>query len=79
MLDAMDVRSQNGIKLSLGDFVKYFKLPKSERKSQLFNVLSLEFSKTKMDDEILAPEVVKTMKKRLNYIENLCFISGSPN
>ena len=48
LVDVVDVQTQKGIEMPMKDFVKYYQEKPSDRK-QLLNVISLEFSKTKME------------------------------
>ena len=48
LVDVVDVQTQKGSEMPMKDFVKYYQEKPSDRK-QLLNVISLEFSKTKME------------------------------
>lgn len=48
LVDVVDVQTQKGSEMQMKDFVKYYQ-EKPEDRKQLLNVISLEFSKTKME------------------------------
>ena len=56
-LDVMDVSTQKGTEMSMAQFVRYYETPEEER-DKLFNVISLEFSHTKLENLIKRPTVV---------------------
>ncbi|XP_062409812.1 lysine (K)-specific demethylase 2Bb isoform X1 [Sardina pilchardus] len=56
-LDVMDVSTQKGTEMSMAQFVRYYETPEQER-DKLFNVISLEFSHTKLESLIKRPTVV---------------------
>ncbi|XP_071945261.1 lysine-specific demethylase 2A-like isoform X2 [Antedon mediterranea] len=58
MVDAMDVNSQKAVEMSMAQFAKYYE---SEERDGLYNVISLEFSHTKLDDLVHKPSVVKLL------------------
>lgn len=63
-VDVMDVSTQKGSEMSMAQFVRYYETPEEER-DKLFNVISLEFSHTKLENLIKRPTVVqKTNKKQ---------------
>ena len=45
-VDVIDVTRQTDIRMTLGEFIEYFKIPAEERKKTL-NLISLEFSHTR--------------------------------
>ena len=51
----MDVTTQKAETMTMAQFAKYFQNPERER---LLNVISLEFSGTKLDDLVHPPSVV---------------------
>lgn len=53
----MDVSTQKGTEMSMAQFVRYYETPEEER-DKLFNVISLEFSHTKLENLIKRPTVV---------------------
>ncbi|KAL4609612.1 lysine-specific demethylase 2B-like isoform X2 [Arapaima gigas] len=56
-VDVMDVSTQKGSEMSMAQFVRYYETPEAER-DKLFNVISLEFSHTKLENLIKRPTVV---------------------
>ncbi|KAK5975171.1 JmjC domain-containing histone demethylation protein 1 [Trichostrongylus colubriformis] len=65
MIEVVEVSGQTSVKMSLRDFVDYYKTPKEERQT-LYNVLSLEFSNTEMEDIIQSP----TLVRQIDWVEN---------
>uniref|UniRef100_A0A672P3V7 Lysine-specific demethylase 2B n=1 Tax=Sinocyclocheilus grahami TaxID=75366 RepID=A0A672P3V7_SINGR len=55
-VDVMDVSTQKGSEMSMAQFVRYYETPEDER-DKLFNVISLEFSHTKLENLIKRPTV----------------------
>ncbi|XP_033123248.1 lysine-specific demethylase 2B-like [Anneissia japonica] len=58
MVDAMDVNSQKAVEMSMAQFAKYYE---SEERDGLYNVISLEFSHTKLDELVQKPYVVQLL------------------
>ncbi|KAI4897901.1 hypothetical protein NFI96_023114 [Prochilodus magdalenae] len=56
-VDVMDVITQKGLEMSMAQFVRYYETPEEDRE-KLFNVISLEFSHTKLENLIKRPAVV---------------------
>uniref|UniRef100_T1JN42 [histone H3]-dimethyl-L-lysine(36) demethylase n=1 Tax=Strigamia maritima TaxID=126957 RepID=T1JN42_STRMM len=56
MLDVMDVTTQKDIEMSMKDWVKYYETPVRDK---LLNVISLEFSHTKLENYVESPTVVR--------------------
>lgn len=56
LIDAMDCSTQDSLQMTLSKWVQYYEDPEKE---QLLNVISLEFSLTKLDRQVEAPEVVR--------------------
>lgn len=56
-VDVMDVSTQKGTEMTMAQFVRYYETPEEER-DKLFNVISLEFSHTKLENLIKRPTVV---------------------
>lgn len=56
-IDVIDVRTQQGFHMSMKRWQRYYDNPKRER---ILNVLSLEFSHSKLDHFVEQPEVVST-------------------
>ncbi len=57
MVDVMDVNTQKGIEMSMGQWRRYYETPPSERE-KLYNVISLEFSHTKLEHLVKRPTSV---------------------
>lgn len=58
MLDVMDVNTQKNVEMTMKDWQRYFE---SQDKDKLLNVISLEFSHTKLESLIQAPTVVSLL------------------
>lgn len=56
LVDVIDVNTQQALELTLQNWVKYFTNP--DRKL-IYNVISLEFSHTKLQDIVESPSVVR--------------------
>jgi hypothetical protein len=56
MVDVIDVNTQQALELTLQNWVKYFTNP--DRKL-IYNVISLEFSHTKLQEIVESPSVVR--------------------
>ncbi|XP_056288419.1 lysine-specific demethylase 2B isoform X1 [Pseudoliparis swirei] len=65
-VDVMDVSTQKGSEMSMAQFVRYYETPEEER-DKLFNVISLEFSQTKMENLIKRPTVVD----QVDWVDNM--------
>lgn len=53
----MDVNTQKGIEMSMAQWRRYYETPPSERE-KLYNVISLEFSHTKLENLVKRPASV---------------------
>jgi len=58
VIDVMDVKTQKNIEMSMKDWCKYYE---SKTKDRLLNVISLEFSHTKLDELVESPMIVKLL------------------
>lgn len=58
IVDVIDVNTQQALEMSLQQWVKYFT---SEEREDIYNVISLEFSHTKLEDLVEPPQVVRVM------------------
>ncbi|XP_062590943.1 lysine-specific demethylase 2A-like isoform X1 [Saccostrea cucullata] len=58
MLDVMDVNTQKGMEMSMREWVQYYENPERQR---LLNVISLEFSHTKLENYVESPSFVRQM------------------
>ncbi|KAM9325164.1 histone lysine demethylase PHF8 [Gastrophryne carolinensis] len=63
-IDVIDVVRQADLKMKLKDFVKYYNGPKREK---VLNVISLEFSETRLSNLVETPKIVR----KLSWVENL--------
>lgn len=58
MLDVMDVNTQKNVEMTMKEWQKYYENPEKEK---LLNVISLEFSHTKLENYIHAPSLVSSV------------------
>ncbi|XP_013394792.1 lysine-specific demethylase 2B [Lingula anatina] len=58
MVDVMDVNTQKGFEMSMKEWVKYYETKERDR---LLNVISLEFSHTRLENYVECPEVVREL------------------
>ncbi|XP_076876010.1 lysine (K)-specific demethylase 2Bb isoform X2 [Brachyhypopomus gauderio] len=65
-VDVMDVSTQKGSEMSMAQFTRYYETPEEER-GKLFNVISLEFSHTKLENLIQRPTVVDLV----DWVDNM--------
>lgn len=65
MVDVMDVTTQKDLELTMKEWVAYYENPKRDR---LLNVISLEFSHTKLENYVDQPAVVSCDYILLLYI-----------
>ncbi|XP_046544000.1 lysine-specific demethylase 2A-like isoform X2 [Haliotis rubra] len=56
MLDVMDVNTQKGLEMTMKDWVRYYENIKRDR---LLNVISLEFSHTRLENYVESPTLVR--------------------
>ncbi|KAF2358871.1 Zinc finger CXXC-type [Trinorchestia longiramus] len=64
MLDVMDVNTQKNVEMTMKDWQRYFE---SKDKDKLLNVISLEFSHTKLENLVHAPTVVR----QIDWVEKV--------
>lgn len=55
----MDVSTQKGTEMSMAQWTRYYETPPSQRE-KLYNVISLEFSHTKLENLVKRPTTVRT-------------------
>ncbi len=60
MIDVMDVTTQKGTEMSMAQWRRYYETPPSQRE-KLYNVISLEFSHTKLESLVKRPTTVCTL------------------
>ena len=58
MLDVMDVNTQKNLRMSMKEWQQYFD---EKKKTRLLNVISLEFSHTKLDNYVVSPSIVRAI------------------
>uniref|UniRef100_A0A8D0HSP8 PHD finger protein 8 n=1 Tax=Sphenodon punctatus TaxID=8508 RepID=A0A8D0HSP8_SPHPU len=63
-IDVIDVLRQADLKMRLGDFVSYYC---GSRRDKVLNVISLEFSETRLSNVVETPKIVR----KLSWVENL--------
>uniref|UniRef100_A0A8C8SX69 Histone lysine demethylase PHF8 n=1 Tax=Pelusios castaneus TaxID=367368 RepID=A0A8C8SX69_9SAUR len=63
-IDVIDVTRQADCKMRLGDFVAYFC---ASRRDKVLNVISLEFSESRLSNLVETPKIVR----KLSWVENL--------
>lgn len=63
MIDVMDVSTQKGTEMSMAQWRRYYETPPSQRE-KLYNVISLEFSHTKLESLVKRPATVGTLTLR---------------
>ena len=68
MLDVMDVTTQKGMEMSMKEWVKYYENPE---KDKLLNVISLEFSHTKLENYVESPSLVREIFLFLHVYRNI--------
>uniref|UniRef100_A0A8C2Q203 [histone H3]-dimethyl-L-lysine(36) demethylase n=1 Tax=Cyprinus carpio TaxID=7962 RepID=A0A8C2Q203_CYPCA len=66
MVDVMDVTTQKGIEMSMSQWRRYYETPPSERE-KLYNVISLEFSHTKLEHLVKRP----TSVDMIDWVDNM--------
>ncbi|XP_013859717.1 lysine-specific demethylase 7A [Austrofundulus limnaeus] len=64
VIDVIDVARQADSKMKLSEFIKYFTKP---HRPKVLNLISLEFSDTKMSELVEVPDVAKKMSWVENY------------
>ncbi|XP_065189795.1 lysine-specific demethylase 2B-like isoform X3 [Sycon ciliatum] len=60
-IDIMDVSSQQGSTMSMANFTKYYT---NAKRDKLYNVISLEFTKTKLEPLVESPSLVLPDERR---------------
>lgn len=65
IVDVMDVNTQKGLTMTMKEWCEYFENI-DERQDRLLNVISLEFSHTKLERFVQAPTVVR----QIDWIDN---------
>jgi len=57
-IQVIEVNTQNGFTWTLDEFVKYYRQPEDKRKN-IYNLLSLEFTHTKLANVVNGPKLVE--------------------
>uniref|UniRef100_A0A4W4E794 [histone H3]-dimethyl-L-lysine(36) demethylase n=1 Tax=Electrophorus electricus TaxID=8005 RepID=A0A4W4E794_ELEEL len=66
VIDVMDVATQKGIEMSMAQWRRYYETPPSQRE-KLYNVISLEFSHTKLENLVNRPATVDM----IDWVDNM--------
>ncbi|KAJ0051087.1 hypothetical protein NL108_012296, partial [Boleophthalmus pectinirostris] len=66
MIDVMDVSTQKGTEMSMAQWTRYYETPPSQRE-KLYNVISLEFSHTKLENLVKRPTTVD----QIDWVDNM--------
>uniref|UniRef100_G3Q0P5 [histone H3]-dimethyl-L-lysine(36) demethylase n=1 Tax=Gasterosteus aculeatus aculeatus TaxID=481459 RepID=G3Q0P5_GASAC len=66
IVDVMDVNTQKGIEMSMAQWRRYYDTPPSERE-KLYNVISLEFSHTRLENLVKRPASVDL----IDWVDNM--------
>uniref|UniRef100_A0A146YFF4 [histone H3]-dimethyl-L-lysine(36) demethylase n=1 Tax=Fundulus heteroclitus TaxID=8078 RepID=A0A146YFF4_FUNHE len=66
MIDVMDVSTQKGTEMSMAQWTRYYETPVSQRE-KLYNVISLEFSHTKLENLVKRPATVEL----IDWVDNM--------
>jgi len=71
MLDVMDVNTQKNCEMTMKEWQKYYDDPD---KDKLLNVISLEFSHTRLENYIKTPTVVSfsSVLQKYTFFSHLC-------
>ncbi|XP_076831629.1 lysine (K)-specific demethylase 2Aa isoform X3 [Brachyhypopomus gauderio] len=66
VIDVMDVSTQKGIEMSMAQWRRYYETPPPQRE-KLYNVISLEFSHTKLENLVNRPATVDM----IDWVDNM--------
>lgn len=58
VLDVMEVNTQKNLQMTMKEWQEYYEDPK---KKKLLNVISLEFSQTKLENYVQSPSIVRQL------------------
>ncbi|KAJ1523891.1 hypothetical protein ONE63_010445 [Megalurothrips usitatus] len=64
MLDVVDVNTQKNVEMNMKDWQRYYENPDRD---QLLNVISLEFSHTKLENYVRSPNIVR----QIDWVDNV--------
>lgn len=59
-IEVVEVKTQGNVRMTLQRFGNYYKQARAKR-TKLWNVLSLEFSLTPLEQRVSAPEVIRSI------------------
>ena len=82
MVDVMDVATQRNLEMTMKEWQQYYENPNKDR---LLNVISLEFSHTKLEHCVSAPRTVefqlahRIMVIFINMVIEYKLVTGPPN
>lgn len=77
MIDVMDVSTQKGTEMSMAQWTRYYETPPAQRE-KLYNVISLEFSHTKLENLVKRPTTVCPLVLKESWFElDVCFMFQS--
>ncbi|KAJ7344151.1 hypothetical protein JRQ81_000101 [Phrynocephalus forsythii] len=66
MVDVMDVNTQRDIEMTMAQWARYYETPEEERE-KLYNVISLEFSHTRLENLVQRPNTVDL----IDWVDNM--------
>ncbi|XP_028998720.1 lysine (K)-specific demethylase 2Aa isoform X2 [Betta splendens] len=66
MIDVMDVSTQKGTEMSMAQWTRYYETPPAQRE-KLYNVISLEFSHTRLENLVKRPTTVDL----IDWVDNM--------
>lgn len=66
MVDVMDVNTQRDIEMTMAQWARYYETPEEERE-KLYNVISLEFSHTRLENLVQRPTTVDL----IDWVDNM--------
>nr|XP_055060868.1 lysine (K)-specific demethylase 2Aa isoform X2 [Misgurnus anguillicaudatus] len=66
LIDVMDVATQKGTEMSMAQWCRYYETPASQR-DKIYNVISLEFSHTKLESLVKRPATVEM----IDWVDNM--------
>lgn len=75
IVDVMDVNTQKGIEMSMAQWRRYYETPPSERE-KLYNVISLEFSHTRLENLVKRPASVRLHTVHISGVHDSCCFDG---
>lgn len=67
MVDVMDVNTQKDIEMTMAQWARYYETPEEERE-KLYNVISLEFSHTRLENLVQRPTTVSVNGRGCSFV-----------